>query len=360
MRLFSSPNNVHPPSQYVLDTDGSKWRLCAGCAVFNSRNELLIGERIGKQGSWQAPQGGVDATVTNGEMETVAQAAARELFEEVGLETGKHVLLETLMTPMKCRYKTEGTKSWLEKAGFAGQELNWIAFRCADSGLETDPNSACNLSGLNGEAAEFSSVKWKSLDWVIENVWEAKRGPYEALRDGCVHINKNWEDRCAQFDLSGKWYRDSTRSEGLKEALMARGISEETAIKHAEEPYVQKWQRLKANGPSEFKVITYDRDTGTIRRELIYPIGKFKEVYEGKSMLFGGSDGGLIERQCFYCAEQDADDKIAHVTMSITPRGKEESRRFVRNGELVLRRSFWHSWRTDKIVSTEVFVKCLE
>lgn len=366
MRLFSSPNNVHPPSQYVLDGDGSKWRLCAGCAVFNSRNEILIGERIGKEGSWQAPQGGVDATIKNGEIETVAQAAARELFEEVGLETGKHVLLETfrtdIMSPIKCRYKTEGTGSWLEKAGFLGQELNWIAFRCADSSLEIDPNSVCNLSGLNGEAAEFSSVKWMSLDWValIENVWEAKRGPYEALRDGCVDATKNWDDRCAKMDLSGKWSRDSSRTEGLKEALMARGISEETAIKHAEEPYVQKWQRLNGNGQCEFKVITYDQDTDKIHRELTYPIGRFTEAYEGKSMLFGGSDGGLIERHCFYCAEKDADDKIAHVTLSQTPRGREESRRFVRNGELVLRRSFWHSWGTDKVVSTEVFVRCPE
>ena len=47
---------AHPVSQYITDTDG-KWRLCAGVAVFNSKNEILIGERIGiTPCSWQAPQ----------------------------------------------------------------------------------------------------------------------------------------------------------------------------------------------------------------------------------------------------------------------------------------------------------------
>ena len=350
----------HPASQYVQDDDGSKWRLCAGCAVFNSKNELLIGERIGKPGWWQAPQGGVDASVDgNGVMETVTAAAVRELYEEVGLEAGKHVLLEKVYSesiPIKCRYKTGGTGSWLEKAGFEGQELNWVIFRCADSSLECDPSMTCNLSGLNGESAEFSSVKWMSLDSVIANVWEAKRGPYEALRAGSAHVMENWEGCCSQIDLVGKWTRDSKRSEGLVEALIARGISEENAVKSAADPYMQKWERLNGDG-REFKVLTYDKDTDTIRRELVYPIGTFTESYEGKSTLFGGSDGGSIKRQCFYLAEKDADNEIAHVTTSITPRGREESRRYTKNGELILHRSFWKSTGADKVVSTEVFTR---
>ena len=359
--LTGSIKRQHPPSQFVLDENECKWRLCAGCAVLNSKNEILIGNRIGKEDSWQAPQGGVDATVKNGAMETVTEAAIRELYEEVGLEIGKHVLLEKLdakATPIKCRYKTEGTGSWLEKAGFAGQELNWTIFRCADSRLECDPSMVCNLSGLNGESAEFNSVKWMSLDWVIANVWEAKRGPYGALRDGSAQVMKNWEQRASDMDLVGKWSRDSKRSDGVVEALIARGISEEKAIASAEEPYVQKWQRLDSDGPCQFKVLTYLKDTEKIRRELVYPIGKFTETYEGNSMLFGGNDGGLIERNCFYLAETDADDNIAHVTVSETPRGREESRRYIKNGELHLRRSFWHSWGTQKVVSTEVFVRC--
>ena len=349
----------HPASQYVQDEDGSKWRLCAGCAVLNSKNELLVGERKGKPGSWQAPQGGVDASVDgNGIMETVTAAAVRELCEEVGLEAGKHVILERAYSesnPITCRYKTGGTGSWLEKAGFAGQELNWAIFRCADSSLECDPSLVCNLSGLNGESAEFISVKWMSLDWVIANVWEAKRGPYESLRAGSTHVVERWEERCSQIELIGKWTRDSKRSEGLVEALIARGISEENAIKNAADPYVQKWERLNGSG-CEFKVLTYDKDAG-IRRELVYSIGTFTESYEGNSTLFGGSNGGTIDRQCFYLAEKDADNEIAHVTISITPRGREESRRYIMSGELILRRSFWKSRGADKVFSTEVFAR---
>jgi 8-oxo-dGTP pyrophosphatase MutT (NUDIX family) len=321
MPLLSSSGG-HPPSQHVVDDAGRRWRLCAGAAVLNSRNELLIGERIGKKNSWQAPQGGVDATVgDDGVMETVSDAASRELYEEVGLETGKHVLREKMNSgsaPIKCRYTTEGTGSWLEKAGYSGQELNWTLFRCADSNLECDPSSVCTLTGLNGESAEFNAVKWMSLDWVIENVWEAKRGPYETLRDGCVQAMKDWHTRCSTIDLNGKWSRDSIRSSGLVEALTARGVNEEKAIACSAEPYMQLWQRLDVD-QREFKVFTYDKDTEKVRRELIYPLGKFTETYEGNSMLFGASKEGSIERQCFYLAEKDADGEIAHVTISETP-----------------------------------------
>lgn len=127
----------------------------------------------------------------------------------------------------------------------------------------------------------------------------------------------------------------------------------------AADPYVQKWQRL-VDDKREFNVLTYEKDSDKVRRNLNYPIGKFTEAYEGSSMLFGGSDGGLIERQCFYVAEHDADGEIAHVTISQSPRGREESRRFIKDGQLILRRSFWHSWSADKVVSTEVFIRCSE
>jgi len=66
-------------------------------------------------------QGGVDV----GE-ETIV-ASKREMYEEVGLEFGKHVMMGTNSddntATISCKYKTEGTGSWLEKQGFAGQQL---------------------------------------------------------------------------------------------------------------------------------------------------------------------------------------------------------------------------------------------
>ena len=55
-QVSSSIMEAHPVSQYITDIDG-KWRLCAGVAIFNSNNEILIGERIGiTPTTWQAPQ----------------------------------------------------------------------------------------------------------------------------------------------------------------------------------------------------------------------------------------------------------------------------------------------------------------
>ena len=196
MALLSSAADNKPPSQFVTDDAGRKWRLCAGAAVLNSRNEILIGERLGKPGSWQTPQGGVDGGDSS---ESVSDAAIRELYEEVGIVHGKHVLLEKLIdgvtTSIKARYATEGTGSWLENEGFSGQELNWVIFRCADSDLERDPSLVCNLTGLNGEKPEFTSVRWEQLDWVVDNVWEKKVLPYKILKESCIPLMKRWEER---------------------------------------------------------------------------------------------------------------------------------------------------------------------
>ena len=348
----------HPPSQFVTDDDGLKWRLCAGAAVLNSKNQLLIGERMGKSGSWQTPQGGVDG---GPKQETVIEAASRELYEEVGLKNNDHVILEQidceLPVPLKCKYKTTGTGSWLEKEGFVGQELNWVIFRCANSNLERDPSQMTNLSGLNGEDPEFSAVRWENIDWVVDNVWEKKARPYRVLQEALQPLIKRWDERCAEPLFTGRWARDASRSVGVVEGLIARGLSEEKATKKAEEPYIQDWQQHRDK--REWSVLTYDIDGETPRRELLYPLGDFEEVFEGESTLFGGTDGGVVKRSCFYLAEMDADESntIAHVTVSETPRGKEESLRYMKNGELILRRTFWHSWRSDKVVSTEVFVK---
>lgn len=180
----------HVPSQSVVDEGtGSKWRLCAAAAVLDSsRDRLLVGERAGMiPGMWQCPQGGVDDEhVSNGEAkgpETVQEAATRELYEEMGLVLGRDVMLLGGCSPSlpPVRYSTSGTGSWLEREGYAGQELHWVLFQSASEGLDHDPNRVCDLSGQNGERAEFVNVKWDSVDAVVQRIWEKKREPYEAL-----------------------------------------------------------------------------------------------------------------------------------------------------------------------------------
>jgi putative (di)nucleoside polyphosphate hydrolase len=356
MSSSSSSTPKSSPSQFVIDDDGRKWRRCAGCCVLNSKNQVLIGERLGKTGSWQTPQGGFDVG------ESAVDAAIRELYEEVGLEVGKHVIHDAEADSVinwGCKYETEGTGSWLEKEGFAGQELNWVVFRCTDSELEFNPSLVCNLSGLNGEPQEFTAVRWEGLDWIVKNVWEKKLPPYRMLCGQWLLFDMQWEDRCKKLDLSGKWARDSQRCVGVVEALVARGQSLEAANEKASEPYFQSWAIHPDWKCLEWVATTYyDAEWLKPQRELHYKIGEFEESYEQASTIFGTDGGGTVKRFCFYMAEIDADERVAHVTCTDTKIGKEEARRYIKNGEMILRRTFVPSGGTEKSVSTEVFIKC--
>lgn len=59
------------------------YRKNVGMVVFNSKGEVLAGERFQFPGSWQFPQGGID------ESEEPEKAAIRELYEEVGIENAE-------------------------------------------------------------------------------------------------------------------------------------------------------------------------------------------------------------------------------------------------------------------------------
>ncbi|OLQ14613.1 hypothetical protein AK812_SmicGene1245 [Symbiodinium microadriaticum] len=54
--------------------------------------------------------------------------------------------------------------------------------------VETDPTEVCNLSGLGGEKAEFSAVRWAPLDEAVAGVWEAKAPAYRYLQERAQSI----------------------------------------------------------------------------------------------------------------------------------------------------------------------------
>ena len=346
--VFSSAANNN--FGHMATSTTPKWRLCAGVVVFNSKNQILIGERLGRPNSWQTPQGGVD------ENESIAEAAARELFEEVGLKVDKHVILSNDPPQIKCKYSTAGSNSWLEKEGYLGQELNFIMMRCSDARLERDPGAVCILTGLNGESQEFTAVKWESLDWVVDNVWEQKRQPYEALREGASPLMKQWDEQCRNFKAAGKWSRDPAQCTGVVEALVSRGLTEEAATKSSQAPYVQEWEIQEDR--REWMVTTFEEDGLTPRRKLLYPMGDFSEHFS-ESTLFG-QDSSEVHRSCFYLASKIADDGISHVTVSKTPRGVEESHRYLKDGAMVLRRVFSRSATSKTVESIEFFRKVVD
>ena len=66
-----------------------KYRPCAGAVVFNKDGNVLLGSRIDTStDDWQFPQGGINKN------ETPAQAAKRELFEEMNISSVKLVYID--------------------------------------------------------------------------------------------------------------------------------------------------------------------------------------------------------------------------------------------------------------------------
>lgn len=352
-----SMSKVYAPSRTVT-YDDKKYRLCAAAAVLNSQGNLLVGERTSIKNAWQAPQGGVDGAweENNHQEETIVQAASRELFEEMGLTVGEDVVLDS---PDDCaqgiRYETTGTTNWLTKAGFSGQELHWVLYRCIDGRGDQDSNLICDLTGQNGEAPEFTQVAWRPISQVIEEMWPAKRGPYEALQSILEESQSTWSQHCQDVDFAGTWSRDNSLSQNLKAALQARGLPAEEAKQAAEGPYKQIWTAKE----SEWTVTTYSDDGVTPRRTLLYLLGEWEETYQGKATLFGDSQDdkpATLHRRTFYAPQGDT-ATVAHVTISKTPKGDTEESCRYRDGDFfVLKRTFWAKDNVDKgVVSTEFF-----
>lgn len=353
----------YPKSQEAVSEDGRRWRKCAGACIVNSAGHVLVGERLAIPGSWNCPQGGMD---DNGE--SALDAAAREAFEECGLRLGEHIVaLATQADHEALRYEAGG---WLAKAGFAGQQLHWSLFRCTDAAGDADASAVVNLAGLGGEEPEFSQARWQPLDEVVQAMWPAKRGTYLALQEWVEPILEELRAGIERVDFTGTWSRDNARNVGLEEALQARGHSAQEAAATASKPYVQAWRRCTAAG--DWAVATYrDGDLAARpRRELVYPLGDWEERYEGDSTLFGPA-GGSVKRHTAWLPEREADaaeeeaaphlllapSQVAHTTTSATQLGRERASRFLRGGELVLRRTFYPSSGAESSTSEEIFVR---
>lgn len=141
------------------------YRPCAGVALFNADGKVFVGERIDTPGSWQMPQGGIDAG------EDIEVAARRELQEETGvisaeiLEIAKEVIRYDLPPALMAK------KMW--KTNYVGQEQTWVAMRF------TGDESEINLSAH--EPAEFSQWKWVNLEETLALIVPFKRAVYERV-----------------------------------------------------------------------------------------------------------------------------------------------------------------------------------
>jgi len=136
------------------------------------RSDLPENDKTG----WQMPQGGIE------EGEDILQAGYRELYEETGItkdkvkiiaqmpNTIKYDFPDDVINKMYCGNKIVDNNCVIYK----GQEQYWIVleFFGEDSDVNLKPTS---------EPQEFSKWGWKTVDFLIKNVYEMKKTVYKQL-----------------------------------------------------------------------------------------------------------------------------------------------------------------------------------
>ena len=147
----------------MTDSGSLPYRPCVGVVLINAEGAVFAGERVGMQGAWQMPQGGID------EGETPRRAALRELAEETSVpEQAVELVAET---PGWLRYdlppEVQG-KVWGGR--FRGQEQKWFLFRL------TGPDSAIDLAT---DHPEFGRWEWMEPRRLLSEIVAFKRPVYE-------------------------------------------------------------------------------------------------------------------------------------------------------------------------------------
>ncbi len=142
-----------------------KYRRNVGLMIIDAAGRVLMCERIDPAGSFQMPQGGIDAG------ETPEQAAWRELQEEVGL-TRDDVRLLAESDRWHCYdFPPDGQYH----KGFAGQCQRWFLF------LLTGGDAAIDFH--RHASVEFQSYKWMTPAEAVRDIWAFKRPTYQAAFD---------------------------------------------------------------------------------------------------------------------------------------------------------------------------------
>ena len=141
------------------------YRPNVGIVVFNSKGQVLAGEREDRPGCLQFPQGGIDGE------ESPLEAAYRELEEETGLLLKEPPVFEF---PSWLTYDFPA-KIHPRLAFYRGQKQKWFFFFW-DGSLED-----LNFEGEGQESPEFSALYWAEFEEVCQKVISFKKEVYQTL-----------------------------------------------------------------------------------------------------------------------------------------------------------------------------------
>jgi len=150
------------PAPGAADPAGLPYRPCAGVVLVNRDGRIFAGERTDGPGTWQMPQGGIDAG------ETPRQAALRELREETGVTpdlvrvVGRPHGWVTYDLPPELLGRVWGGR-------YRGQRQKW--FLCRFLGRD-------DQIAIDTDHPEFTRWAWLGADELIGAIVPFKRPVY--------------------------------------------------------------------------------------------------------------------------------------------------------------------------------------
>ena len=150
-----------------------KYRSCAGAVVFNKKGQVLLGSRVeSNNDAWQFPQGGIERN------ETPAQAAKRELFEEMNISSVDLVYVDK--EPICYEFPDE-IKDKFKKNGiyFDGQEIYFALFFFKGSIDEIS---------VKTKIPEFKKFKWENMNFAVSHIIDFKKHVYIKLAEKITPI----------------------------------------------------------------------------------------------------------------------------------------------------------------------------
>ena len=141
-----------------------EYRPCVGIMLFNRQGHIFTGKRFDSDAYWQMPQGGVD------DGEELAQAALRELLEEVGTDKVE------IIAKSKDWINYDLPKEWIPahwNGKYSGQKQIWFLMKFLGSDEDINVNYT--------DHPEFKEWCWQSIDDIVANAISFKKEVYKIV-----------------------------------------------------------------------------------------------------------------------------------------------------------------------------------